>query len=128
MSIIHTLGISYTVSGNNIVNALVNQTGDEEVDIDVAVAPSTTNAEYDQTLTVAALKSVVLYSDQALTIKTNSSSAPQDTINLVAGQAIVWQPAGGFSAPFAGNVTKFFLTNASGTLTANFKMRALLQQ
>lgn len=127
MSITHTRTTSYSVNGSPVIAATSPQTGDEEVDLDVAVPASVTNQEYDIGWTETALKSVLLYSDSAVTIKTNSSGTPQDTIALAAGQAIAWQFGDPGTAPFAGTVTKLFITNGNTSL-ANVKVRALVQQ
>lgn len=49
-----------------------------------------------------------------MTVKTNSSGAPQETIAVAAGIPLVYVPAEGGTAPFAGDVTKLYVTNASG--------------
>lgn len=127
MSITHTVTRSYSVNGSPVVTASGTQTGDEEVDLDVAVPASATNQEYDLAWTQSAMKSVMLFSDSAITIKTNSTSVPQDTITLAAGQEIAWQTGDPGNAPFSGNVTKLFISNGN-TSAANVKVRGLFQQ
>jgi hypothetical protein len=53
--------------------------------------------------------------DQALTIKTNSSGTPQETISLIADRPLIWRA--GDAALFAGNVSSIFVSNASGSDT-----------
>lgn len=98
-----------------------------EVNFDQTVNHSVTNGEYDVLLTAAKLKSISFYSDFAVTIKTNSSSSPQETITLAAGQNRVWDLSfdGAGAIPIAGDVTKLFITNASGSNDAHVQMRAL---
>ena len=68
----------------------------------------------------------MINSDQAISIKTNSTSAPQDTFSLVATQVKIWTLATDLIAacPFAGDVTAIYITNSSGA-TANIKIRAI---
>lgn len=72
------------------------------------------------TLTIANLKAIVMVADQNMTVKTNSSGSPQETISLKAGIPFIWtSEAGYFAAPFAGNVTALYLTTTQAT---NFKL------
>lgn len=102
---------------------------DSELNFDGTVAASSTNVEIDWTVTVANLKSIAINCDQPVTIKTNSSGSPQETITLIAGQVMIWTLAtdGAGHVPFAGDVTKLFVTNVT-TSIASFKIRALAHQ
>ena len=123
----HTRTISYTANGAIVVNAALSQTGDEETDLDTSIAAGATNQQFAYNLVAANLKSVFIYSDNGLVIKTNSSSTPQDTITLAPGQALAWQSGDPGAAPFAGNVTALFVSN-SGSAASALKMRALSNQ
>lgn len=67
------------------------------------------------------LQMVALIATSALTIKTNSSGSPTDTITLTANNALVWVRGGG-TQPFQAtpDVSAFYLSNTdatAGTLT-----------
>jgi hypothetical protein len=69
---------------------------------------------------VAKLKAIKLTSDVALTLKTNDSGSPQETISLAAGVPLDWYYGCGLAVPFAGNVTKIYATEGgidAGTLS-----------
>lgn len=122
----HTLGLTYKTDAGTIASTTDTYTADTDYTIDEQIPASTTNKEIDLSLTKANIKSMVMYSDQAITIKTNSTVA-SDTIQLAAKIALVWNTDSQFSIPFAGNVTKFFITNAGGS-AANLKFRFLANQ
>jgi hypothetical protein len=122
----HTLGVSYKTAEGTITSTTDSYTADAEYVIDEVIAASTTNKEIDLALTRANIKSMVMYSDQAVVIKTNSTVA-SDTVTLAAKVQLVWNTDSQFSIPFAGNVTKFFITN-SGGVAANIKFRFLANQ
>jgi len=62
------------------------------------------------------LKSVLISSTQAVTLKTNSSSAPDTTIALVANQPLIWHISNYLTNPFtAADVTKLFFVNSGST-------------
>jgi hypothetical protein len=127
MSFTHKVGQSYTTAAGTVKSVTSTYTSDFEVGLDDTVAATTTNKEFDVALTRANLQSMVLTCDKAVTVKTNSTSSPQETISLTAGQAIIWAHDHTESAPFAGNVTKFYVTNA-GSADARFQFSALLNQ
>lgn len=125
----HSVGVLYKDDAGTISSTTHSYTDDTEYGLDGLVLAGAVNKEFDIALTLANLKSLVLFSDQAITIKTNSTSSPQDTIVLQAGKEVVWtnDGAAGGANPFAGNVTKFYISNA-GLKDANFKFRALAHQ
>lgn len=129
MTVTHTIGVSYATEAGLIVNSSIQRSGDLEVVLDVALAAVTSNYEYDSSFTTNLLQSLVMNSDQAIVVRTNSSSAPQDTINLAANVPLVWYSGGPVTStvPFVGNVSRFFVTN-SGTVAANIKFRFLANQ
>jgi hypothetical protein len=55
-------------------------------------------------------------------VKTNSSGSPQETFTLAANKPQYWQTGMG-TTPIAGDVTKVFITNASGA-TARVEIQA----
>lgn len=122
----HVQDVTYIADGATIVNTTFTYSGDSETGIQETITGSTTNKEFYLPFTVAQIQSLVMWSNQALTIKTNSSGSPQDTINLVANKQLIWDtdspPA---NIPFAGDVTAIFVTNA-GMNTAQLVIRVLL--
>lgn len=122
----HTISQSYKTAEGTTTSTVDSYTADTDYTIDAIIAASTTNKEIDLALTRANIKSLVMYSDQAIVIKTNSTVA-SDTITLAAKIQLVWNTDSLFSIPFAGNVTKFFITN-SGGVAANIKFRFLANQ
>jgi len=70
---------------------------------------------------LAKLKVIIMVSSTAMTVKTNSSGAPQETIALAAGVPFVYVPGAGLDSPFAGDVTALYLTN-TGAATFNLRV------
>ncbi len=120
----HTLGISYHTDAGSIASTTDSYTGDAENDLEAVIAPSTVNEEFDLVVTVAKIISMVVYSDQALVIKTNSTSAPGNTVTLAAKKQVVWNTDSVMTKPFSTDVTKLFVSNA-GASTAALKIRVL---
>ena len=94
--------------------------------IDETLAPSTTNTEVDVVLKAAQTKSLFMQSVGGdLTIKTNSTSAPGDTVTMTAGEVLFWSTVGVIGAnPFpSADVTKLYLSSTAGT---TFNLRAIV--
>ena len=124
MSKTHTITTSWSNGGAPIQGASIN-TNDGETNRSLAIPASTTNQAIIIAFLVANLQSCFMLSDQDVTIKTNSSGSPQETISLKAGQPIMWAQGLGLAALFAGNITEMFVTNA-GTATANVNICVLI--
>lgn len=127
MSFTHTLTQSYATNVGTVASATLTFTGDAEDDLDVAVPANSTNQLYSWAVTKTAMVAILLLCDQAVTIKTNSSSVPQDTINLAANTPVIWYSTSGATAPFSGNVTALYITN-SQAVAANLKIRCLANE
>lgn len=110
------------------VSSVVNTfTGDHEEGFDEAIAQNTTNQLVAVSVDVSRIRACMIYSDKAITLKTNSSSSPADTITLTAGQLRQWNTAHSESCFFTTDITAFYLTTgAIGTTAANFKVRFLI--
>lgn len=119
----HTITSSYTVpSGSVVGNTVV--TDNEELNIDVVLAAASTNIEVDIVLTRSQLKTLCLFCTGACTVKTNSSSAPSDTISLIAGLPnISANNAGVMLVLPTADTTKLFLTSAAG---GTFSLRSII--
>lgn len=125
MALTHKVGVIYSSDAGTITNTTDSYSADGEVNYDGTVAASTTNEEIDVNVVIANVKSMVLFSTQALTVKTNSTTTPGVTIVLAASKQLVWTVDHLETNPLgSGTVTKFYVTNGTGS-TATFKFRAL---
>ncbi|HUT88739.1 MAG TPA: hypothetical protein VMY37_04540 [Thermoguttaceae bacterium] len=96
---------------------------------EVVVPPSTTDKLVNLAIDVSQLKYIYLKSDQDLTFETNDSDAPEhpvgNTIELKAGNPYIWHTGYYYTNLLTVDVTKVYLTNASGTLTATLEIRGV---
>ncbi len=82
--------------------------------MDIPVPNPSTNLEINLVLDISQLKFIFITTDKALTLKTNDSGSPQETIALAADKTLIWYAGCPWDIPFAGDVTAGFITNASG--------------
>lgn len=113
MAISHEFQFRWTRGGETITKT-VSVTSDGEDNRDIDVPNPSTNLAVDFEVDVSQLKGLYIVSNKALTLKTNSSSSPQETISLAADKPLTWVSGLGNTLPFAGDVTSLFVSNASG--------------
>lgn len=101
-------------------------TGDSIQTFTPTVNAATSDVAVDVAFTISRLKSLLIISDQTVTLEVNSSSAPSDTITLTANRPWFWYSGSGITCPItgtAGAVTKFYFSNA-GASAATVRVRA----
>ncbi len=125
MGFTHTLGQTYRTAAGTISSTTDSYNGEAEVNLEATIAGNANNAEYDIAFDPAVVKSMVLFSNRAVTIRTNNSAAPIDTIVLAANKAVIWNTDKTEVIPFnnATPIDKFFITgdgNNNAALKAYF--------
>lgn len=124
---VHNLAIQANADGLIVSknNAVESNT---EVRVGMTLGANTTNYALDVVIS-GSIKSVIISAGLGdLTIKTNNSGSPTDTISLDANGVLVWSPSDqaaiGATNPFGnGAVSVLFLTSVAGT---KFDLRVLL--
>ena len=115
-----------TTSGTVGGDVSVTATGTGRVGVSEAIAGDATNQLLAIAFPVNNLKSVVMYSDVAVTLSINAASndTPDQTISLQAGKPLTWYTGGYFAIPLDQAVTSMYVTNASGSVS-NLEIEAL---
>lgn len=112
--------------GSETFSQDVSYTEDGEVTADIPLPAGTTNQEISIAIpTLAKLKLWFALATQAITLKTNSSGSPVDTIAMTANNPLVYRSDDLRAALFSAPVTKIFATNASGVDTT-LKIRIII--
>ncbi len=114
---------STVTQGTFTISNTDSYTTDQVSKIQESVATGTADSEISLALDISKLKAFSMQASQAMTVKTNSAGSPQETFTLAAGTPVVF--VDGDTAIFAGDVTSFFITNASGSL-ATFSIVAAI--
>jgi hypothetical protein len=76
-------------------------------------------------LDVSQVKAIAILSDQDLTLETNSSSAPDNTLSLKANVPYIWYTNKPQALVFTTDITALYVTNASAAV-ASLKMEILV--
>ena len=125
MSFEHKITMGVAIDGGDGHVMSQAYTAESKQSYEVAVPDSTTDKEVTLAITHAQLTSLYMSSDQDMTVETNNASAPGDTINLKANVPMIWNEDSYFTNPVnSADVTKVFLTNASGS-AATFRCEVL---
>jgi hypothetical protein len=115
MSFEHIVSQGVTIENRRVAKA-ITVTGGNKVSINEAIATGT-NTAMAIAIDVSQVKAFFLCSDVDMTVKTNSSGSPDNTITLRAGQPYQWyKPASGSpydSFKLTTDVTILYLTCAA---------------
>ena len=119
MSVVHAFTQQWE-QGNNSVSKRIAITADAESNVSVSVPDSSTDLQVVLALDVSALKSIIIATDNDITVETNSGSSADDTFTILANNPLVWNSDCPLPNPFASavDVTDLYITNASGSAAA----------
>ena len=120
--------VAWVGEGRRIA-AEIEESDGSKASFDENVADGETNLEFGFSFNVVTNAVMMLFvlSDQDVTIKTNDSGAPDDTLSPIADLPLFWVRAGGsyyYACPVTADVAKIFITNASGS-TARVQIEVL---
>lgn len=101
-------------SGDFTIEKTKSSSPATEVAFEKSIPDASTNLEFSIFVESTGLKSFSIWADKSMTVKTNSSSTPQETFTLNGTDfGANWiDPEA--SPPIAGDVTTIFVTNSSG--------------
>jgi hypothetical protein len=100
-------------SGSPQIKSDNSYSGDGGVELGGATIPAgATDQVISIAIDVSQVKSIVIQSDKAITIKTNSLSSPTNTLVLKAGVPYVWNTDSYDTLKLTGDVTSFHCINA----------------
>lgn len=132
MAFTHTFLRGWSSSTGGSLSKSVSASGGLEVSVQETIPISTSDKLLtDVKFTIAQLKGLYIVANQPLKLEFNSSSAPVNTINLIADVPFAWvfgDPTltdnNGTPAAFV-DVTAVYVTNASITNTSDLEIRIL---
>ena len=96
-----------------------------EITKDPTVPAGASNQAVALTLAVADIKGIFLVSSADVTLKTNSSSSPTQTIALKAGRPLVWDDQDYFACPISADITGTIYLSNAGAQDAEVDIRFL---
>jgi sulfur relay (sulfurtransferase) complex TusBCD TusD component (DsrE family) len=83
--------------------------------VSIIIPASTTNQLATIAVDVSEIESLFLYTDGVLTLKTNSSGSPAQTLAFAASKPLVWNTGMPVTCPLTADITAFYLTNATAS-------------
>lgn len=93
-----------------------------QIDEEIGVG---TDALVALTVDVSQVRACYIHSDKALTLETNNSGSPADTLTLVANIPYVWYTNKYDAFVFGTDITALYVTNAAGA-TARLRIELLI--
>lgn len=124
MSVSNAQSFGHT-GGSVALSDSVVQSGEIAGEANIAVAANATNQQEAVAFSHTNLRQIYIKSDVTLTLKTNSTSSPDNTITITAGVPFVWNYQSGITNPFSAAVATCYFTNATAG-AANLYLRWLV--
>lgn len=118
-----TCALSITGQGGGVnETARIEKSSGSVIAIDESISANQTDLVYAIAFDKDRLKMVYLVASETMTIETNSSSAPSDTLTMTADEPLIWwEGATEYTNPFAtADVTGWFLTNTTACTLKGF--------
>jgi hypothetical protein len=96
------------------ISAVRNFSGDAQIALDTVIAPAASNQLFTLAIDVSQVKMLVMLAENAMTIRTNSSGSPANTVNLLAGVPYEFGQGGYETLILTTDVTAIFVTSTLG--------------
>ena len=109
----HVTNDTFQEGSTSLAGTPVVITTDAEANFDKTLTASQANLEIDIAFPYTRIKSFYVLAQGACTLKINSSTDPDVTITLAAGQPLKWRYVDAAANPFSTNVSSIFLTDTS---------------
>lgn len=123
MAIQSNLVIALT-RGSTEIRSVRSLSSEQGHDVDVLIPAESSEMTVNWSLDISQAELIFMLCERDLTLKTNSSALPDDTITLKAGIPYLWIKDAGIAQPLTEDVAILFATLAAGD-DANLKIRAL---
>jgi hypothetical protein len=115
MAITHTAGITFSSNNGSPTVFSVSQSADGEINLDVVIAAAASNFSVVCPVTASLVKSVLIYSDAAMTVLTkNSGGSTVNTFTMVANKPLLWQFGFPTTCPITGDFATLSVTSTPG--------------
>ena len=128
MAVVNTftdqISITYTGNGKAVSSKMGTFTGTKDAGIATVIPAGSVNLQVVLAFPVANIQAMVIDASANVTIKTNSTSSPGDTINLNANYGIFWGIGGLPARPLTVDVTSLYVSNP-GAVDCTFNVRVL---
>jgi hypothetical protein len=112
---------SIQIGGITIGGLVETILSDGQVQNQKTVPASSTNAEFDVAVTIANVKAIALWADKDCTVKTNSTSVPDETLALKANSPMVWSSTDPVAGKFiTHDITKLYVTTGAADTLLKF--------
>ena len=122
MSLKHTWSKAVKSDAGSAASQTDTYTAAAEENFDTDCAHAATR-EIDLAVDVSQIVSFFIYSDKDVTLKTNSTGAPAQTIALQAKKMLDWRNDDIGANPLTVDITKLFFVNAGGTAADDAKIK-----
>ena len=119
-----TITVTYSGNGKTVTGKVGSYTGTKDAGVAIVIPAGAVNQAVPITFPFANIQACVMDASQSLTVKTNSTTTPGNTINLIGTKAQDWAIDYVATKPYSADVTIMYVTNATAT-DSIFNVRVL---
>ena len=116
--------LEYKTTAGTVSASTITKTGTSTTIHDVTVPAGASNVHAVVVVDVSQLISFILFASQTVTMKTNSTSSPDQQFTLTAGVGLTWNNSRTDSNPLTIDIADLYFSN-SGTAAATVNLRFL---
>lgn len=120
----HKINRSYTGDGKTVASVVGTYTGDANESSDLIIPAGTVNKEIDIAFPHDTIQSLAFMADQAMTVLTNSTGSPGNTVQVPAAVGTMWGNDFPNASPITVDVTKLYVSNP-GSVDGHFQFAVL---
>jgi hypothetical protein len=120
-----SLDFKSTALGRGVISASNSYSGTLSLSLDETITNGQTAYEIDIAIDVSKVAAISISSNKAITLKTNSSGSPDNTLTLRAGVPYQWCSDSYDTFKLTTDVTKFYVANSSGA-SANLLLEGVV--
>lgn len=119
----HTISLA---GGSSTLSGVITATADSKEAFDIDLTSAEADKQIAVAIDVSALASLFVFATGDITLKTNSTSDPDDTISVPANTPFRWTSAEStwYPCPLTADVTTLYITNGESDAT-NVKIEIL---
>ena len=114
MPLSHSIGINLSGTGTASANFVAEQTADGSANYQVVIAPAASAFTVICPIDASQVRSIVMFSDAAMTVLTKSGASTVNTFALVANKPLIWQTGYPVTCPITGDCDTLSVTSTPG--------------
>ena len=114
MAITHSFIINFQSDNGTSQSLTTTQTNDGALTASVVIPAASSNLQVIFPLTATLVRSVLMWTDAAMTVVNKNGASTVNTFTMVASKPLIWQTGFPYTNPITGDFTHLHVTSTPG--------------